>query len=216
MNKRVINIVILSISFILVAVFGAKQYKDKLQYERYLSFSLTNDISSFAAATVTARNDLEEIIANEQITLEQADLLQSKFQNIFTEGERIIVLAEEWLKLKEQEGGVVVPYPVYMSVNFSNYIMRLEFFDSQSLALSGEQVEKLELMKAVLDEWAEAIESNMTGIRAPRKRATIVTTEYLDAYRDNMLKSHDWLEMLKQIQSSSKQFDRAVESSFMY
>lgn len=218
-KNRFIMIGLILICFVLLAAFGVNQYKENQQYERYLSFALLNDISILSSSAVMNRNYLEEIITEGKITKEQIGYLQSNYVEIFRRGEKVVDLAEDWLKLKEDEKHFANPYPVYMASYFGTYLRKLdeeEWSNSHTFELSLEQVEKFELMKSVNDEWVEAILDNIDGMQSLtitdlENGAEIATDIYFETYKEEMINSDDWIEMIKQMQSSSQQYEREVE-----
>ncbi|MFS0673846.1 hypothetical protein [Ornithinibacillus sp. 179-J 7C1 HS] len=218
-KNRFIIIGLISICFVLITAFGFKQYKENQQFERYLSFTLVNDISILSSSTVMNSNYLEEIIEKEQITKEQLDYLQSNYVEIYRRGEKVVNLAEDWLKRKEDENHFANPYPVYMASYFGIYLRKLdeaELSNNNTFVLSSDQVEKFKLMKSVNDEWVRAILDNIEGMHSPtitelENGADIATDSYFQTYREEMINSEDWIEMIKQMQSSSKPHENEVE-----
>ncbi|GGA60557.1 hypothetical protein [Ornithinibacillus halotolerans] len=217
-TKRYITIALVLISFGLLAYFGVSQYKENVLYESYLSFNLENDISALASSTVMNSNYLEDILEENQITKEQLGYLRDNYIDIFQSGEKIVTLAETWLKRMEDNNHFTSPYPVYMATNFSSYLMILEeeLGEDYAVDLSTEYVERFELMKSVNDEWREAILNNITGIESPiiaelENGAEIITDRYRETYKDEMINSDDWINMIEQMQRSSTQYERDVE-----
>src|SRR5690606_35797749 len=96
-------------------------------------------------------------------------------------------------------------------------ILEEELGEDYALDLSSEHVEKFELMKSVNDEWREAILDNITGIESPtiaeleNRRAEIITDRYRETYKEEIINSDDWINLIEQMQRSSKQYERDVE-----
>lgn len=219
--KRATIIAFISVCFLIVMLFGMNQYQENKQYQTYLSQKLVNHISVLSSYIAMNGNYLNKINENGHITREQLNFLQNNFENIVQNGGEVVELAN-WLGLVDSESHFANHQPASMALNFLTFLNHLEqekMNREEILMLSSEQVGSFELINSVNEEWFSAITDNLEGVQDPKKsdsenRKGIVTDNYFEYYSEDMVNSKDWVEMIKQMQITTEQYEIDAESLF--
>ncbi len=194
------------------------------QYEKYLSQQLFNDVSSVAWSTTLNSFLLDDLMTEKKINSNQLAIMKSHYKRM-TESSRTIVELAESLGLIDEEYPSS-PYPVYMVVEFREFVKSLEKqMEKESLSLSNEDIERLHVMKELNQVWFTAVQDHIQGVHVPDEDQVInggvssmdngVTTDiYKDVYWGVIINNKDWVNMVKQIQGDSQSFEDEIEQFF--
>jgi hypothetical protein len=192
------------------------------QYEKYLSQQLYNDVSSVASSATLNSFLLDGVITEKEINSEQLAAMKIHYRNMTESGWTIVELAES-LGLIDEEEYSSSPYPMFMLVQFRDFVSSLERqMQTESLSLSDEYLERIYVMKELNQVWFMAVHDHIQGVRVPDVNQVInggieslengVTTDtYKDVYWGVIINKKDWVKMVKQIQKESQPFDDEIE-----
>jgi len=213
---------------VILTLFGYAQYKENQKYERYLSRQLFNNVSRLSWSTVLNGFVLDDVLTEKKITQKQLSIIQNKYSDIRTYGGQVIDLASQYLTRLNVEEYDIHPYPLYMASDVLHYLDMLErdkLKGEEYVTLSAEEPKRYKLMKSINNVWVKSITENIKGIHIPssenvvdgavKQNSEYITTDsYRDIYRNNMVNSNDWIEMIREMQRSSEEYERQVENLF--
>lgn len=230
-NNTKIVIVILVILNIISLSFGALHSRANSQYEHYLSLELYNDVSFMSSDMAISNFLLSKITREKKATYNSLLELERNFNSIYLSGRRIIALAKSLNYLDNSSNIGVAPYPVSMGSDFSHTFLRplIDNFEEgqEIIEIRREELEYFELMLQLNTAWIDAMEKNIKGMEklsdrkyyitedgevSIKERTTELTPtsseyrEYKDTYLGEMIRSEDWVLMLRDMKENSYEF----------
>ncbi|WP_138419434.1 hypothetical protein [Aquibacillus sediminis] len=224
-HKKTIGMLI---AVVVIVIFSTIQYLENKNYEDYLSLELLNHMSKFSSSTIINGYMLDEVIAEEEITMTQLENMKDKYEQMRKHGGKMVDMARSFNKIDTSDYNIH-PYPVYLASDFHYFIRRMtpEDEEVEVIELTDEKLEQFTMMKKVNDVWVDALAENIKGIHIPKsnmvdtqygvvkgEQTPPTKDEYFDTYREGTIHNKDWIRVIEQMQEGIYEFEREINLIF--
>lgn len=183
----------LGLGFLIFLTLYILSEKDNQAYERYLSGELVNQIVHISSAPPYALSIIQEVLETGEITKAQAGELESSFSYLAFDTQDI---SEMYMYLGRSRN-----YSDDEVVSINNEYRKFFMFlsgdmKSNQTALTPEQMEKIKLMKGLMQNYNKVVEDTLmytTGEAEEKGQPS----EFFDYYREQGIKDDYWIDLLK-------------------